>query len=284
MSASQANPPSASIGKSRAFRTPAITLVAGASLIALAAGGAWAADLQVKAAPGAPYYVPQVPLYSWSGFYIGGNIGGGWSRDQTDVLPGPDAATFVHLLPQTLSTNSSGVVGGGQIGYNWQAGPWVWGIEADIQGADIRGTVVESPIIPFIGAPIAGSALSIQTKLDWFGTVRGRFGTTFIDPRFLLYVTGGLAFGNVDDTANAAFPTVQYPAALNTTRTGWSAGVGGEWAFAQHWTAKVEWLRVDLGSASVTGFPIPPNPPFTVTYNFKTVDDIVRFGINYKFW
>ena len=75
----------------------------------------------------------------------------------------------------------------------------------------------------------------------------------------------------------------QYPASINSTRTGWVVGGGGEWAFANNWTAKIEYLHLDLGTSSVTAAPVPALPPFSVTYNFKTTADIVRFGLNYKF-
>lgn len=253
-----------------------------AGIALLVSGSASAADLP-------PHNAPSVaPFFSWAGSYIGGNVGGGWSRGNTDVLPGPDPVTFRDLLPQTLSTDSKGVIGGGQFGYNWQTGNWVWGFETDFQGSDVKGSAFESPIIRNDGTPFPGSGsnISIHQKVDWFGTVRARLGATIIDPRFLLYGTGGFAYGHVSDSANTDFRPVgteQYPASVGTTRGGWVVGAGGEWAFATNWTARVEYLHVDLGAAGVTALPVPADPPFTVTYDFKTVFDVARFGINYKF-
>src|SRR5262249_44495862 len=146
----------------------------------LFAGPALAADLATKplykAAPAV------VPVFSWTGFYIGGNVGYGWGDGKTDVSPGPNAATFVNLLPQTLSAKPDGVIGGGQFGYNWQTGTWVWGLETDFQGSGVKGTVTEAPIIQNNGTafPGAGNNITITQKLDWFGTVRGRLGTTIV--------------------------------------------------------------------------------------------------------
>ncbi len=253
-----------------------------AGIALLVASSASAADL-----PQTYYRAPPAPFFSWTGLYIGGNVGGGWSPGRTDVSPGPDPVTFRDLLPQTLSTDSKGVIGGGQLGYNWHAGNWIWGFETDFQGSNVNGSAFESPIIRNDGTPFpGGGAISIHQKLDWFGTVRARLGTTIIDPRFLVYGTGGFAYGHISDSANTDFRPVgteQYPASVDTTRGGWVVGAGGEWAFAANWTARVEYLHVDLGAAGVTALAVPAAPPFSVTYDFKTAFDVARFGINYKF-
>jgi outer membrane immunogenic protein len=248
-------------------------------------GSALAADLPVKARP----LPAAAPVFSWTGFYIGANIGWGWANGDVDVQPLPSATTFVNLLPQTLRTKPDGVIGGVQLGYNFQTGPWVFGFETDFQGADMKGTFIESPIIQNNGTPFpgAGNNLTVSQKIDWFGTVRGRLGTTFFSPTFLLYGTGGLAYGRVTGNANTDFRPVgteAYPASISDTRVGWAAGVGGEWAFAPNWSAKLEYLHIDLGDSSVTANPILPLPPFQVRYTFKTDADIVRFGVNYKIW
>ncbi len=257
-------------------------LLAGVALGALAPQMASAADMPLKAAP------PIVaPVWNWTGFYVGANLGYGWGNGDTDVIPLPTAAIFVNLLPQTLNTSSKGVLGGGQFGYNWQFGSWVAGLEADFQGADMKGTVIESPIIQNNGTPFpgAGNNITLSQKLDWFGTARARLGTTIVNPNLLLFATGGFAFGHVAGTANTDFRPVgteQYPASISSTRTGWAAGAGAEWAFSPRVSAKAEYLHVDLGSASVTANPVPPLPPFGVTYNFKTTADIFRVGVNFK--
>jgi outer membrane immunogenic protein len=245
-------------------------------------GGAMAADMAVKARP----MVAPVAIYNWTGFYVGGNVGYGWGNADTFVNPLPSAAVFVNLLPQTLSPNPKGVFGGVQAGYNWQSGQFVFGVEADFQGADITGTAVQTPIIQNNGTPFPGAGfLSAHERLDWFGTVRLRAGFTPVD-RLLLYVTGGVAYGDVNYSAQTDFRPVgteQYPAAFSRTKVGWTAGAGAEWAFAQNWSAKIEYLYMDLGNESTIANPVPPLPPFQVGYNWKTQEQLVRVGVNYKF-
>jgi len=113
------------------------------------------------------------------------------------------------------------------------------------------------------------------------GTVRARVGVTPVD-RLLLYLTGGLAYGHVDYAANTSFsPVFGYPIAFGKTKVGWTAGAGAEWAFAQNWSAKLEYLY--LGDQSAIANPNQPNPPFQVGYDWKTQARIVRAGLNYKF-
>lgn len=262
------------------------------SLIAVSAltTSALGADMAVRARP-AP---PPVAVYSWTGFYIGGNVGYGWGNADTFFNPLPTAAGFFDLRPTTLSPDPKGVIGGAQIGYNWQTGAFVWGIEADIQGADIKGSAFQSPIINIAGAPFgAGSTLTASEKIDWFGTVRGRLGVT-VTPQVLLYATGGLAYGDVKYTANSNFlpvGTQQYPASISDTRFGWTAGGGIEWAFAGPWSAKLEGLYYDLGTASTVANGVPGLPAgrcggtgfCQVGYSWKTTGEIARVGINYRF-
>lgn len=262
------------------------------SALAIGTVAASAADLPAKAYTKAP--PPVVPVYSWTGFYVGGNVGYGWGNGDTSFNPLPTAAGFGSLAPTTLGPNPKGVLGGAQIGYNWQTGAWVWGIEADIQGADINGSAAQSPIIQFNGTSFgAGSALSTSEKIDWFGTVRGRVGFAAA-PQVLLYTTGGLAYGDVKYTANSNFLPAGnqiYPASISDTRVGWTAGGGVEWAFAGAWSAKFEGLYYDLGTVSTTANGIPGLPAGAcggtglcqVGYSWKTTGAIARVGINYRF-
>jgi outer membrane immunogenic protein len=242
-----------------------------------------AADLPVKAAPAPAAALP----YSWTSFYVGANLGYGWGRGDTDVEPLPSAATFVNLAPNPRATDAKGILGGVQVGYNYQMGIIVLGAEADFQGADIKGSFFESPIIQNNGTPFPGAGfINISQKLDWFGTVRGRLGITPIDPKLLFYVTGGLAYGHVEGAATVDFRPVgteQYPGSVDTTKMGWTLGGGIEWAFLDHWSVKAEYLRVDLGKAGVTVAAIPALPPFAVNWVFHTQVDIARAGVNYKF-
>ena len=203
----------------------ASTISAAALLIAV--GQASAADMGAR-----PMYTkaPAMAVYNWTGGYVGINGGGG--------------------LGSTGSVDTSGGVFGGTLGYNWQQGQAVFGLETDIQWSGIDGTTVVG-VVPVT----AGS--------DWFGTVRGRLG--FAADRALFYVTGGLAYGNV----NLSAPTF---ASVSTTNTGWTLGGGVEFALQGPWTAKVEYLHVNLGSVS------------SATIASTDVDvDVVRAGLNYRF-
>jgi outer membrane immunogenic protein len=249
-----------------------------------------AADLPRKA----PAAAPPLPMYSWTGFYVGGNIGYGWGNGDTDFIPLPTAAGFINLAPTTLSTDPKGVIGGIQLGYNWQMATWVFGVEADFQGSGIKGDVALSPFLQNTGATFNGT-LSASEDIKWFGTLRGRVGY-LVTPAVLLYATGGLAYGHVDYAANANFTpqgTQQYPAAFSKTKAGWTAGAGVEWAFANNWSVKFEYLYFDLGDESTIANGIPglaggscgggPTVFCQVGYNWETTGNIVRGGVNYKF-
>lgn len=208
-----------------------------ACMSVLALGGvAAAADLPPAAAPGPYYKAPAYnPAYNWSGFYLGINGGGGWGRSNS-ITTGP--------------LNTSGGLAGGTIGYNYQINQVVLGVEGDIDWADIN----------------ASNAFG-KVSDDWLSTIRGRLG--FAADRFLPYVTGGAAFGDV----KASVPGF---ASTDTTNAGWTAGGGIEFAIAGNWTAKAEYLYVDLGNISYTTV---PGSSENVSYRAN----IGRVGLNYRF-
>ncbi|MGH6672321.1 MAG: outer membrane protein [Xanthobacteraceae bacterium] len=211
----------------------------------LALGGvAAAADLPPAAGPG-PYYKAPVyaPAYNWSGFYLGLNGGGGWGR-----------STWTH----TGGFDTSGGLVGGTIGYNYQVNQAVLGVEGDIDWADINGTTSVA------GCP----ATSCKTSDDWLGTIRGRLG--YAAGRFMPYITGGAAFGDIKGSGPGL-------AGVDNTNAGWTAGGGIEFAIAGHWTAKAEYLYVDLGSVSC-GVACG-----AATQNISFKSNLFRGGINYRF-
>jgi outer membrane immunogenic protein len=233
------------------------------------------------------------PVSNWSGFYVGGNLGYGWGDGNTDFsfLPSPEIFGDNNT---TLGARSTGVTGGAQLGYNWQIGSLVTGLEADIQGSDIKGSARATPTFVGDGTPIPGNVLSSEQKLSWFGTVRGRLGVT-VTPDLLLYGTGGLAYGHVEASANTQFFdntgafAGEFPASVSKTKVGWTAGAGAEWMFAHNWSAKLEYLYVDLGSESAIGHLkingqvlIDPELP-TVGYTWRFRENIARVGVNYHF-
>jgi outer membrane immunogenic protein len=266
-------------------------LIAGAISIASAAN-AYAADISMPAPAPAPMYTKAPPpTYSWTGFYLGLNAGYGWGDNNVSFTGDP---TFLGPLiaagdlPASLSPNAKGFVGGGQVGYNWQNGIVVYGIEADIQYANITGTASAStgaPPAPFV-------TTSAQNKVDWFGTLRPRLGFT-ATPNFLIYATGGLAYGEVASSASSvvtgpppdscATSLACTSGAASQTRAGWTAGGGVEYALASPWSIKVEYLYVDLGRESYA-MPSPLLP--TAAYLQATTEfheNVVRAGVNYKF-
>src|SRR5207237_3144622 len=165
-------------------------------------------------------------------------------------------------LNASIPAHRDGFIGGGQIGYNWQAGNFVAGVEADIQWLSGRGsgTVATSIPLPTFPGNFINTTLAATNSVDWLGTLRGRAGFT-LAPAFLIYATGGLAYGEAKSStainqvlvgpatggANAPYASV---ANFSETRVGWTAGAGGEWMFSGNWSAKLEYLHYDLGSVS----------------------------------
>jgi len=216
-------------------------LLAGVGVLAMASL-ANAADLPRQMYTKAP--PPMVaPYYNWTGFYVGINGGGGWGTSTWDSTGGFDV--------------SGGMIGG-TLGYNWQFGQWVLGFEGDIDWANVKGTTNR----PFC-------LNNCSTENTWLGTARGRLGYAF--DRWLPYVTGGAAFGDVKATQPG------FPGAVNT-QVGWAAGVGIEYAFAPNWSAKVEYLHYDLGS-----FQCGLNCNGFAGDNVSFNADAVRGGINFRF-
>jgi outer membrane immunogenic protein len=244
---------------------------------------ALAADLGARSYTKAPALAP---VRNWSGFYIGGNLGYGWRNGNTDFSFLPTPAAFGDNNG-SLGIRSTGVIGGAQIGYNWQIGPLVTGIEADVQGSDIKGSARATATFFGTAVPDPQVVPSSETKLAWFGTVRGRLGVT-VTPDLLLYGTGGLAYGRVDASANTHLfvpdgsPFAESPASVSKTKVGWTAGAGAEWMFARNWSAKLEYLYLDLGSDSAIGN-VTPATGFQVGYTWHTRENITRVGVNYHF-
>ena len=241
-------------------------LLAGAALLGTAVS-AQAADLAVKA----PYYkAPVLAVYDWTGFYFGVNAGIGLGRNRTEhSFPG-NSNDLIYLQP-------FGGLGGGQIGYNWQTnssflglGPMVFGLEADIQGADLtdgRNNL----------NGLAGITTNFNQKIDWFATARGRVGLT--NGPVLTYFTGGYAYGNVRTTATET-PFVGAPVALTLNRGqgGYVLGSGVEAALGGNWTGKIEYLYLNLGNRNdaFTTFGTPQN------LNTQIRENIFRVGLNYR--
>jgi outer membrane immunogenic protein len=274
-------------------------VLAGLALGALAgAVPAVAADMPLKAPMMAPVVVDP-----WTGFYAGANVGYSWGNwDSSSLSPlfptgagvtGTTAPGLVSAIlsdfSSTTSRNVKGWVGGGQVGYNWLNGSWLYGVEADIQAtgqrASLNGgaTVFRTPLNDGIATITQNESNS--WKLPWFATFRGRLGVTY-EQTWLFYATGGLAVGSAEfsNTTSLTLATTSPPTSTTaavslseeTTRVGFAVGGGVEKAIDAHWRVKAEYLFVDLGSHTFlagTG----------ADTNIKIRDNIVRVGFNYRF-
>lgn len=220
------------------MRRALLTSASACALIALTGSGQAADLLPTKAPMMAP-----APVSSWTGFYLGVNGGGEWGRSHWDSAGG---------------ANLSGAMVGGTLGYNYQFGPAVLGVEGDIDWSSLSG-----------GTTTAACPFGCQTSNTWLSTVRGRLG--YAAGSFLPYVTGGAAFGDI----RAATPGL---AGGSATNTGWTLGGGVEYALTRNWSFKAEYLYVDLGHFDC-GFGCGAITPDHVSLR----ENIVRGGINYRF-
>ena len=221
--------------------------------------------------------------FNWTGFYVGLNVG--YSRGDpgdTEFSPLPDVPSFFDLEKTTLNTDPDGVIGGGQIGYNYQWNMWVFGAEADFQGSDMGGTAFASPITNSIGDSVPDSFLRAHQNTDWLGTVRGRIGFAPLC-RLLVYATGGLAYGHVNFAADTHYATIDYSTSFDKTREGWTVGGGLEYALTHRWSIKAEYLYYNLGNEVRIVNPVPANPPFQVRNQWDTTANTLRCGLNFHF-
>ena len=221
-------------------------LTACAGLLAAAvASPSLAADLP-RPAYKAPVYVAP---FSWTGFYVGINGGYGWGTTNWSNAAVSD------------SFKTKGGLVGGTIGYNMQTGSWVWGIEGDLDASWIKGS-------DNTGGGVCGGANGCETKNTWLATGRGRIGYAW--DRWLPFITGGAAFGSVKMTPNAGTSETD-------NQVGWTLGGGVEYAFMGAWSAKLDYLYVDLGKANCSA------ATCGTSTDVKFNTNLVRLGVNYRF-
>jgi outer membrane immunogenic protein len=274
--------------------------------VAFAIGAASAADLPARTYTKAP--IAPVAIFDWTGFYIGGNIGGGWTDDVTSTAADP-ANTFglagAPFTPAGTTGHGSGVMGGMQLGYNWRvANTFLLGIEGDISGADVNFSTVQSPLV----SPTTNSNSSFTTseKVRALASVRGRAG--FISGDWLFFGTAGWAWADTSLNADAACVTtgvnpcgvgVHAPFNSSSTRNGAAYGGGIDYHVpGSQWILGLEYLRYDLGGVSgsastlniATGAPISFAPApcaagaACVNYSASSLHlNEVRFSASYKF-
>jgi outer membrane immunogenic protein len=253
---------------------------------ALSIGGvprASAADIPVKAQP-------FVAAPTWTGSYIGANVGYGWSNTAVQIAGTPPFDAFVGpAIDSVIASGPKGVLGGMQAGYNFQYNAIVFGVETDLDWSGIRKNQTDAH--GDAGLPATLFTTSGDQKLDLFGTLRGRLGWTF--DNLLIFATGGLAYGHasVSTTTGSTIGGVFCSpggfsdctsGSASKTLAGSTWGGGLEWKLGGPWSAKAEYLYYNLGSLSFSA-PNALNPvnPFRTSVDFK--GDIVRIGLNYKF-
>jgi outer membrane immunogenic protein len=250
--------------------------------------GAFAADL-----PAAPVYtkapVP-TPVYNWGGWYVGGNVGYGWGDNTNPTVSYVDPGGFFGTAGYfaaggnvTPNVSPHGVIGGGQIGFNWMLSPnWVGGLVTDLQGSGMKASATN-----FV-APGGGFTPSNQIngeQINWFGTLRAKMG--YAQNNWLLYGTGGLAYGGVNTSGSFNIlgipPATPVPGTNSTTKVGWTAGAGLNYGLTPNWIIGFEYLYVDLGRVSYTEtFNVVPVLSVNTVSN-RAAANIARVSLDYKF-
>ncbi len=241
-------------------------LLASVGAIALA-GAAFAADLPSRAPP--PVYVPPAPIFTWTGIYIGGQIGYAWGTSNTNL--GDNFGDYT-----SFSTNNSGVIGGAHVGYNLQLSQFVVGLEGDVDGSSLKKTVYGDPFIDsFISVPT-----TISGNLGVQGSIRGRVGYAW--DRVLLYATGGVAFAGFNGSISTPYG---YDSA-STTRVGWTVGGGLEYAVTNNWSIRAEYRYAQFGHSTVyaTNSYVLPGLTAVGAFGNRTINENrVQVGFSYKF-
>ena len=232
------------------------SVVAAAACVPLA----HAADLPAAPIAPAPYYRPA--LYDWTGIYLGGHVGGAALRDTYNQVGAP-----VTVLTGPLDVNPGGVVGGGQVGANYEFAPWVVGIEGSWTDVGFSG-------ITSVGTTTGLTENNTSTP-QWFAAVTGRVG--YAADSLLFYVKGGGAWMKVDYTQSLLVnPASPFNQTITDTRSGFTAGVGVEYGLTENFSAKLEYNFYDFGTQTYNGFAQTP-------VSIKSDMHVVTFGLNYRF-
>lgn len=249
--------------------------------------------------------------YSWTGFYTGIGFGAGWSGQAVNFSPNDPAAALLlgggflggeQPVAGGYRVSQSGAVGGFAAGYSWLAGSnWLWGLETDFSFSGMSGRATGPA--SFVQNPSTQSTAAAQST-DWYGTVRARAGW-LATPNLLLFGTGGFAYGRTNASATYTDSGINFGASVHAlssflctsditcfagstsaVRTGWTAGGGVEWLLDRHWSAKIEYQFVDLGTQTVRVtalVPVTGDPTSSFNAAIRDQFNVVRVGLNYRF-
>jgi outer membrane immunogenic protein len=269
-------------------------LMASVGAVALA-GSAFAADLPSRAPP--PVYVPPAPIFTWTGFYIGGQVGYAWGKNNVNF--GDNFGDYA-----AFSYNTSGVIGGAHVGYNLQLSQFVIGLEGDVDGTSQSKSISRS--LPFgtslatgafgaLAGPLTGTGtFTVNHNLE--GSIRGRVGYAW--DRVLLYATGGVAFGGFNSSVSGNFTgftvgdgflipfgPIGGSASRSATRVGWTVGGGLEYAVTNNWSIRAEYRYTDFGHATqfANSFDTALLGAAGVFVNRHFTENRVQVGFSYKF-
>jgi outer membrane immunogenic protein len=247
------------------------------ALVGLFSGGAMGADMAAR-----PIYRAPVPsaVADWTGFYIGGNVGGSIGIINPTDTRVAGFATVTNSDRRALP----GAIGGVQVGYNWQAGLWLLGVEGDWQWSNQESTRTS---VGQVAAGLATFTDTDQARIRDLATVRGRLG--YVHGDYVWFATGGGAWSRIESNFGiaATAPGIAFAApvlaSFSSTKSGWTVGGGVETMLAPNWSAKLEYLYVDLGSVTNV-FATPAAGAFgTFRADERVSDHIIRVGVNYKF-
>jgi outer membrane immunogenic protein len=217
-------------------------------------------DLPSRAPP--PVYLPPPPIFTWTGVYVGGQIGYAWGRDSVDIsFPGFGVLDSFRDSPQ-------GVIGGAHVGYNLQINQWVIGLEGTVDGTSLSKSFTPGGFF---------SVVQFTTRSDIQGSIRGRAGIAF--DRALIYATGGVAFAGIENNYLQSVQNVSE--SFSKTRVGWTVGGGIEYAVTNNWSVRAEYRYSDFGRFTDSPFAAAPGGPLSVRHHLT--ENQVQAGFSYKF-
>jgi outer membrane immunogenic protein len=245
-------------------------LLASTAILTLVSGSAMAADMTPAPAPVYSKAPIMAPVFTWTGFYIGGNLGGAWAkRNVTDSFFG---------LNFSNGSNNGVFIGGGQVGGNYQFSNFVVGVEGTFDWASNNNNTTTGIVVPGLG----GNTVRVTSNNTWISTLAGRFGVAY--DRVLFYGKGGGAWvGNNSFTVTNVTTGASITGSNSNTTSGWLAGAGLEWAFANNWTLKFEYDYIGLSGRTFT---VPVGSPFLVGDTFTTGSNNIQMatvGVNFLF-